>query len=303
MNPTYPEKDYIVHWYTVDQKAELVQIELPDPDSSTLCYRIYFVYGPDDDDVVYYTLESDDFAPDTTFLCTWDKDRNHEVLNTLDNLDKKDGGYADALKKEAEMIAQMAGISGELKLDPNAVSVTDTADTASTAGKSIDKSEGPDDDKDLQKVQCPQQGFSIKAKKDYPWDYQVGTGVTVYTGQEGSIPYVIVFQGEDLIVEAYEYIKEQYTPHMKEKYGNSLVSFEEKEDYEIGGKKLPAGIYTYKVGDYTIEQIRIYDSTGKATVAFTAKYIKGEGEDTLKALDTAVRTFEAQQSGDSFTDS
>ena len=303
VNPTYPEKDYIVHWYTVDQKAELVQIELPDPDSATLCYRIYFVYGPDDDDVVYYTLESDDFAPDTTFLCTWDKDRNHEVLNTLDNLDKKDGGYADALKKEAEMIAQMAGISGELKLDPNAVSVTDTADTASTAGKSIDKSEGPDDDKDLQKIQCPQQGFSIKAKKDYPWDYQVGTGVTVYTGQEGSIPYVIVFQGEDLIVEAYEYIKEQYTPHMKEKYGDSLVSFEEKEDYEIGGKKLPAGIYTYKVGDYTVEQIRIYDSTGKATVAFTAKYIKGEGEDTLKALDTAVRTFEAQQSGDSFTDS
>ena len=90
---------------------------------------------------------------------------------------------------------------------------------------------------------------------------------------------------------------------MKEKYGDSLVSFEEKEDYEIGGKKLPAGIYTYKVGDYTVEQIRIYDSTGKATVAFTAKYIKGEGEDTLKALDTAVRTFEAQQSGDNFTDS
>ena len=24
VNPTYPEKDYIVHWYTVDQKAELV---------------------------------------------------------------------------------------------------------------------------------------------------------------------------------------------------------------------------------------------------------------------------------------
>ena len=159
-----------------------------------------------------------------------------------------------------------------------------------------------EDDDNLQEIECPQQGFSVEAQKNYSWDYQVGTGISIYTGTKGSIPYVIVYQGEDLIVEAYEYIKEQYTPYMQEKYGADLVSFEETETYEIGGRKLPAGIYSYKLGDYTIEQVRIYDSTGKATVAYTAKYIKGEGDETLKALDTAVRTFEAEEVDDLLDD-
>ena len=38
--------------------------------------------------------------------------------------------------------------------------------------------------------------------------------------------------------------------------------------------------------------LRIYDSTGPATVVFTAKYIQGEGDATIEALDTAVHTFE-----------
>ena len=40
--------------------------------------------------------------------------------------------------------------------------------------------------------------------------------------------------------------------------------------------------------------LRIYDSTGKRTVAYTAKYIQGQGEETLKALDNAVRSFKAE---------
>ena len=310
VNPTYPEKDYIMHWYYTDENAELVQIELPDPDSPTLCYRIYFVYGPGENDATYYTLESDDFEPDTTFLCTWDKDRNHKIINTFPNLDKTSSGYQDKLKEEAEMIARMSGINGSLKIDSKAKSVTNITDDKDDDDDKDDKDDKDDDkddknddkdDKDddnLQEIECPQQGFSVEAQKNYSWDYQVGTGISIYTGTKGSIPYVIVYQGEDLIVEAYEYIKEQYTPYMQEKYGANLVSFEETETYEIGGRKLPAGIYSYKLGDYTIEQVRIYDSTGKATVAYTAKYIKGEGDETLKALDTAVRTFEAEEADD-----
>ena len=128
----------------------------------------------------------------------------------------------------------------------------------------------------------------------YRWDYKDGTGITVYTESEGRIPYVIVYQGEDLIVEAFEYIKEQYTPHMQQSYGSDLVSYTEYEDYEIGGRKLPAGLYTYRLQGYLVDMLRIYDSTGKRTVAYTAKYIQGQGEETLKALDNAVRTFKAE---------
>ena len=148
-------------------------------------------------------------------------------------------------------------------------------------------------EQNLQTIKCPQQGFSTKADKSYEWDYKADTGISIYTENKGSIPYVIVYQGEDLIVEAFEYINEQYTPHMKQKYGSDLVSYESKADYEIGGKKLPAGLYTYKLQGYSINMIRIYDSTGKRTVAYTAKFIQGKGDATLKALDTAVRYFEA----------
>lgn len=146
---------------------------------------------------------------------------------------------------------------------------------------------------DLQDIKCPQQGFSTKADKSYKWDYEADTGISIYTENKGSIPYVIVYQSEDLIAEAFEYINEQYTPYMKQKYGSDLVSYESKADYEIGGKKLPAGLYTYKLQGYTINMIRIYDSTGKQTVAYTAKFIQGKGDATLKALDTAVRYFKA----------
>ena len=105
---------------------------------------------------------------------------------------------------------------------------------------------------------------------------------------------MIVFYGEDLLGEPYEYIQEQYTPHMQQKYGDALVSFEEVRSYEIGGKQLPAGLYSYYVGDTLVDMIRLMDSTGSRTVSYTAKYIHGEGDATLDALDTAIRGFRAE---------
>jgi hypothetical protein len=325
--PFYAEKDYITHWYTDNKTMELVQIELPEPDAATLCYRIYFVYGPDEDQNAYYTVESDEFAPDTTILGTWTKDGTHKIIGTMDVLDKKSSDYEDALKKEAEQIAELANISGDLILDPGALSVSNiTASSEKDTAGSTEKDSSASSDQDaassgqkdeaeavgegetetsternydaerladLQDIDCPQQGFSIKADKSYAWDYQVGTGITIYTDVKDSIPYVIVYQGEDLIAEPFEYINEQYTPYMQKKYGDDLISYEEEKEYSIGGKKLPAGVYQYKLGDYTIEQVRLYDSSGKHTVAYTAKYIKDKGEDTIKALDRAVRYFQA----------
>ena len=140
-------------------------------------------------------------------------------------------------------------------------------------------------------ISCPEMGFSFLADPAYSWNYQDGTGITVFTENEGVIPYVIVYQSEDLIVEAYEYIREQFTPHMRAQYGDDLVACREYEAYEIGGRTLPAGVYTYRLQGYLIDMIRIYDSTGARTSAFTAKYIQGQGDATLAALAQAVATF------------
>lgn len=313
VDTTYKEEDYRIHWYTAANDIEFVQIELPEPDANTLCYRIYLVYGPGDSDgedkIVYYTVESDDFMPTAAFLCTWSRDREHSICGTLDVLDPGDSGYEDALKEEADEVAKLAGIEGSLKPDTNAFAggesgtegnggAAKTEKTAGTGSSSDDRTAGSSGTDsitasagNLQEITCPQQGFTTMADKSYEWDYQVGTGISIYTEKKESIPYVIVYQGEDLIGEPFELIKEQFTPHIKEQYGDDLISFEEKESYEIGGKTLPAGIYTYKLGDYTIEMVRLFDSTGSRTVSYTAKYVKGKGDATLEALDDAIRYF------------
>lgn len=167
--------------------------------------------------------------------------------------------------------------------------VVKNAEFYGSVGSTVATTEG-----NLVRIACPEQGFTTMADPNYAWDYQEGTGISIYTQHEGSIPYVIVYRGEDLLGEPYEYIQEQYTPHMQQKYGDALASFEEVRSYETGGKQLPAGLYSYYVGDTLVDMIRLMDSTGTRTVSYTAKFIHGEGEATLAALDAAVRNFRAE---------
>ena len=142
-----------------------------------------------------------------------------------------------------------------------------------------------------QVVRCPEQGFSVLCGKDYDWKYSARDGITIYTEYPGSIPYVLVFCAEDWIVEAADYIKEQFTPHMKKQYGDDLVAYTEFEHYNIGGRDLAAGLYTYRLQGYLIDMVRAYDVQERHTVVFTAKYIRGRGADTLAALEQAVRSY------------
>ena len=147
---------------------------------------------------------------------------------------------------------------------------------------------GADGDVGLQIISCPEQGFSTLCSADYSCTFNSRDGVTIYTEYEGSIPYVLVYCSEDWIAETAEYIHEQYTPYMQKQYGENLVSYEEYDHYSIGGRDMAAGIYTYRLQGYLIDMIRAYDVQNGPTVAFTAKYIRGQGEATLAALDEAV---------------
>ena len=190
-------------------------------------------------------------------------------------LDKKSPDYREELVNEAVEIARLAGISTSLKSDDE----TKTSEKADIA---------------YQIISCPELGFSTMAEASYSWDYQEGTGISIYTEEKGRIPYAIIYQSGDLIAEPFEYIQEQVTPYYQEKYGDDLVAVNEIEAYEIGGKQLPAGLYTYKLQGYLIDLLRLFDSTGDQTVAYTAKYIDAHGGETIEALDTAIRNYRAE---------
>ena len=198
VNPTYPEDDYISHWYTASDGSTLLQIELPEPDGNTLCYRIYFVYNAENGVIGYYTMEGDEMMEDAGFICTWDAEHSHTILGAMPVLDKTSPDYQEGLFSEAVQIADLAGISTSLKTDNE----DDSPDTAEVLYRIIS---------------CPELGFSTMADASYSWDYQEGTGITIYTENKGSIPYAIIYQSGDLIEDPYEYIQEQVTPYYQKK--------------------------------------------------------------------------------------
>ena len=148
-----------------------------------------------------------------------------------------------------------------------------------------------EEDSRMKIISCPEQEFSTLCKPGYPWKFTERDGVTIYTEHENSIPYVLVYRSEDWIVDAEDLISEQYTPYMQKKYGDDLVSVTEYDEYTLGGRPVSAALYTYKLQGYLIDMIRAYENVNGYTVIYTAKYIQGQGEATLAALDAAVENY------------
>ena len=267
---TYPyvAEDFSEHWYDLDGGATILQIEMPAPEVSPQCLRVYMVRNPKAGTAGYFTVEYENLLGESALLCGWSPEGEHVEYGGAAMFDR---GDAAALLEEANLIAQMAGAP--------AVPKPDEVNKQSVPG--------------LVEIPCPELGFTVMADPDYAWDYKDGTGITIYTKTKGSIPYVIVWQSEDLIMEPFEYIREQYTPHIKAQYGDDLVYYQEYEVYHLGGKEIPAGVYTYRLQGTLVDLIRAYDSTGSRTVAYTAKYVQGEAEPTLSALHDAIRYFRA----------
>ena len=110
--------------------------------------------------------------------------------------------------------------------------------TFTVCSAAAESEEGPG----MKVIRCTEQGFSTLCDPDYSWSYSEGKGVTIYTEDEGYIPYAIVYQGEDLLIDAMtiDYIHENYTPYMQKKYGEWKSTMQRDKLLEmikaLGGK-------------------------------------------------------------------
>ena len=154
----------------------------------------------------------------------------------------------------------------------------------------------PRDTAGLSVASCPELGFSTLCAPSVRQLFKDKDGLYLYVEGEERIPYVLIWQSGDMIGDPAEYLHEQYTPYMQQEYGDDFVSFEEYERYEVGGRQLPAALYTYRVQNHTVNMLRVYDNTFGQTVSFTAKFLQENADATLAALDTAVANYQPDAS-------
>lgn len=281
---TYPDWEFGEHWYTNSDGDTLLQATMPWPTVTPQCFRIYFAYNGATGIRSYFTAEYDNLLGDACLICGRDLEGNHTVYGEVPVTNPADEDYEAALRREAATVAELAGISSAL-----------TPADGPAFGEPV-QNDKPDvnADSELAVIECPEQGFTTLANPSYYHEFDEGNGLMIYTGEGVQIPYVIINRVEDLLADPFEAIRERYTPYVQDKYGDALLEYDEYADYEIGGKELPAGVYTYRLDNgIVIDMIRIFDSTGKQTVVYTAKFRHGEDGTTLAALDAAIRGFKA----------
>lgn len=135
------------------------------------------------------------------------------------------------------------------------------------------------------------QNFSTKHLKEYSSAWDDGDGLYIYTEDADSIPYVLIWRYEDVPIGPSQFLEESIYNHMVESYGSNLLDASPVKEYSIGGKTLPGILFTYKVGEYTVESLRLVYQCGNDLIGFNAKYIQNEGDMTMDALEDAVKYF------------
>ena len=141
-------------------------------------------------------------------------------------------------------------------------------------------------------IDCTEQGFRLRCDPVSTWASVPGHGVTVYPDVFQGDPTVSAQRMPEHIWEGKDYIRQQFTPAVREHLGDSLLSAEEQEDYAIGGRTLPAGVYRYSAQGRVRILIRVLDVTKQDTVMYTAEFAEEDGIAAIAALDLAVRSLE-----------
>ena len=148
----------------------------------------------------------------------------------------------------------------------------------------------------LKDVHCDEQEFSTKIPENLTAYWEDGNGLRISVEDPGYVPFVLVWRKGSSPTDGAEHLSNDYTQHMHEQYGSNLIGEVQYEYYDIGGKKLPAALFTYKVDGGTLCLLRLEEvRDDQTTVQYTAKYVNGDPDATLAVLDTAVRYYQPDE--------
>ena len=81
--------------------------EMPKPEETPQCSRVYFCYQKETKTARYFTVEYDNFFGDSYFLCEWTQDGNHMNYGVCNTVDPAADDYEEALAAEADLVAQI----------------------------------------------------------------------------------------------------------------------------------------------------------------------------------------------------
>ncbi len=141
---------------------------------------------------------------------------------------------------------------------------------------------------------CEEQRFSTKIPVNGTSGYDdTAKGLKIYTDVPGYIPYVIVSRRPmDMKFSNPEnYLNNVYREYLEDKYGEDSRGMNPAKTWEIGGKQLLGARYMYRIGEYNVVQLQMIEIRDAGDVEYTAKFIEGEDEATMAALNEAVRNY------------
>ncbi|MCR4621700.1 MAG: hypothetical protein K5663_06420 [Clostridiales bacterium] len=141
-------------------------------------------------------------------------------------------------------------------------------------------------------ARCDEQAFTISlpSGKEGAWEDDVG--FRVFVRSKGYVPYITVYRrtGEHRFKNPVNYLNNVYREFMEESYDNK-VSTNPCADYDIGGKTLLAAHYHYEVNGNKLVVSLMIELREDGDVEYLAKYPENDPSDTLKLLDTVVRSY------------
>lgn len=146
---------------------------------------------------------------------------------------------------------------------------------------------------ELTTVTCAEDGFSVMIPVNCTPQYVPGTGLQVFVETPGYIPYVIVTRrpADKQFSNPTNYLNNIYREYMEDQYGDNMIGTNPAREWEVGGKKLLGARYLYKVGETTVCMLRLIEIREDGDVEYAAKYIDGEDENAMVALDVIVKYY------------